>query len=244
MAKARIVGKVVTSVAEGATPQGTAFKKFGISVTRGNAKTAKSSFYGVILYGKLAEISVQKGQTICVDGKMSIEDFRLDENNKHLVQTCLVTPKRLEILSGTHAHQAKAYNVLGNLTKDAEIIEFKDKNGNTQNKMIKNSIAVNRKVGEEKVADFYDLLLFGERGEKLVQYLTKGKKILVDGWLQAEYYDKKDGSGKGLNVSITVDDLEFACGPREEGDTNTNAKPQAQPQTPEIPEIDDEEIPF
>ena len=174
---------------------------------------------------------------------MSIEDFRLDEN-KPLVQTCLITPKRLEILSGTHAHEAKAYNVLGNLTKDAEIIEFQDKNGNIQNKMIKNSIAVNRKVGNEKVADFYDLLWFGERGEKLTQYLTKGKKILVDGWLQAEYYDKKDGAGKGLNVSITVDDLEFACGPREEGETNTNAKSQAQPQTPEIPEIDEEEIPF
>lgn len=246
MAKARIVGKVVTTPVEGTNSQGTKFKKFGVSVTKGSAKTAKSSFFGVILYGKLSEVTINKGQVVCVDGRMSIEDFRLDES-RPVVKTCIVTPNKVEILSGSHVQEAKAYNMLGNLARDAERLELHKSDG-TKQIMFKNAMAVNRKVGNDKVADFYDLLWFGERGEKIAQYLTKGKKIMVDGSLQAEYYDKKDGSGKGLNVSIAVDDLEFACGPREESEaTQANAKPQAQPQAaPEIPaiDIDDEEIPF
>jgi len=170
----------------------------------------------------------------------------LDES-RQVVKTCLITPNKIEILSGSHIQEAKAYNMLGNLTRDAETIEIHRNDGSKQI-MVKNAMAVNRKVGNDKVADFYDLLWFGERGEKIAQYLTKGKKVMADGSLQAEYYDKKDGSGKGLNVSIAVDDLEFACRPpREEGGTtDTNAKPQQPQTTPEIPEIDidEEEIPF
>ena len=59
--------------------------------------------------------------------------------------------------------------------------------------------------------------LWGERAEKLVQYLTKGTLLsVVLNDVHIETYDRKDG-GTGTNLKGMVSHLEFA-GKREDGE--------------------------
>jgi single-strand DNA-binding protein len=62
---------------------------------------------------------------------------------------------------------------------------------------------------------FIDCSLFGERGVKVAEFLTKGKKLLVDGVLRLEQWEK-DGE-KRSKISIMVDNVEFlSSGERQE----------------------------
>lgn len=67
------------------------------------------------------------------------------------------------------------------------------------------SLAVNdkRKKGEEWVdeAHFFDVTLFGRRGEALQQYLTKGKQIGVSGKLQQSRWTNQEGQNRS-KVSV------------------------------------------
>ena len=58
------------------------------------------------------------------------------------------------------------------------------------------SIAVDRQVkkGEEKKADFLNIVAFGKTAEFVAQYSGKGKLILVDGRIQTGSYENKEGN--------------------------------------------------
>ena len=101
------------------------------------------------------------------------------------------------------------------------------------------SIAVDRnyqKKGAEKKVDFINCEMLGHHTEKLVEYVTKGKAILVEGELNIDNYEK-DGEKRSF-TKVKVDRLEFlACNSNNENKSNTNE--------PEFQEIDgDDDIPF
>ena len=58
------------------------------------------------------------------------------------------------------------------------------------------SIAVDRQVkkGEEKKADFLNIVAFGKTAEFVAQYSGKGKLVLVDGRIQTGSYENKEGN--------------------------------------------------
>ncbi len=62
------------------------------------------------------------------------------------------------------------------------------------------------KAGE--VTTWMRCSMFGERGAKLAQYLTKGKQVAIRGTLKNREYTGKDGSKK-TSLEVKVDDLEF-----------------------------------
>jgi len=73
--------------------------------------------------------------------------------------------------------------------------------------------------------------LWGERAEKLAEYLTKGtllNVVLEDVYIES--YDKKDG-GTGTNLKARVSSLEFAGGKREDGEKSEPRK-ATQPEQP------------
>ena len=80
--------------------------------------------------------------------------------------------------------------ISGHLGKDAEQVTMT----NTGNLLTKFSIAVNAGYGDKEVTNWYDCVIFGERGTKLLQYLTKGKEVIVNGELKAT---KREHEGKG-----------------------------------------------
>jgi len=99
--------------------------------------------------------------------------------------------------------------LVGRLTRDAEL-----KSIASGQAVCKFSIAVNRsrKNGEqwEDEPNFFDVVLWGRRGEALHQYLTKGKMIAVDGELRQDRW-QQDGQNRS-KVEIVANNIQLLGG--------------------------------
>ena len=80
----------------------------------------------------------------------------------------------------------KSITIAGNITKDGEL-------RNTQNgsKVAGFSVAVNGYENGEKTSTFFDVSLWGKRGENVMQFAKKGAKICVTGELGTREYNGK-----------------------------------------------------
>lgn len=94
--------------------------------------------------------------------------------------------------------------LIGRLTKDPEIRT----SGNYT--IASFSIAVDRKFKRdgEPEADFFNCTAFNKTAEFIEKYCKKGTKMVVEGRIQNDNYEK-DGV-KHYSVKIMVDSLEFA----------------------------------
>ena len=123
----------------------------------------------------------------------------------------------------------------GRLVKDAELGFI----GATGTPKMTFTLAVERnyqKDKKNKKVDFINCEMLGQHTEKLSQYVTKGKAILVEGELNIDNYEK-DGEKKSF-TKVKVDRLEFLAG-------NSNNENKANANTLEFQEIDDnDDIPF
>lgn len=91
---------------------------------------------------------------------------------------------------------------VGRLTRDAEFKTI------GENQVCNFSVASDSGYGEKKLTQFVDCALWGHRGEKIHNWLLKGKQVVVYGDIGSREYDKKDGS-KGFTLTCRVTDLEF-----------------------------------
>ena len=73
------------------------------------------------------------------------------------------------------------------------------------------SLAVNTGFGERKTVSWYACSLFGKRAEKLAQYVTKGKALLVSGEPEINEYTSDSGV-KRTSVQVRVDSVTFMGG--------------------------------
>lgn len=108
---------------------------------------------------------------------------------------------------------------MGRLTNDVEA------RYTTDNKMVASfSIAVNRsyvKQGEERKADFFNIVAFGKQAEFIQKYFSKGQMIALVGRLQNNNYVKE---GKTVYQNqIIVEEVFFA------GDSKKKEEPQFEP---------------
>jgi single-strand DNA-binding protein len=119
--------------------------------------------------------------------------------------------------------------IMGRLTKDPEL-------KTTANGISVTSftIAVDRKFnkqGEEKQADFIDIIAWRGTAEFISKYFRKGSMIAVQGSIQTRMYEDKNGN-KRKAVEVLADEVSFC------GDKNINAAPA--PTTPTITPSDEE----
>ena len=123
----------------------------------------------------------------------------------------------------------------GRLVKDAELGFI----GSTGTPKMTFTLAVERNYQKDKnnkKVDFINCEMLGQHTEKLSQYVTKGKAILVEGELNIDNYEK-DGEKKSF-TKVKVDRLEFLA-------SNTNNENKVNANTLEFQEIDDnDDIPF
>jgi len=80
----------------------------------------------------------------------------------------------------------KSITIAGNVGKDAETRRTQD--GTT---VASFSVAVEDRQGREKATLWFDVSIWGARGEKLAQYITKGTRISVSGDLGTREYNGK-----------------------------------------------------
>ena len=93
--------------------------------------------------------------------------------------------------------------LLGNLVKDLEVTVTKN------DKLVgKTTLAVNEGYGDNKKTTFVNLVIFGERCDKLQQYLLKGTGVLIDGKLDINNVQDKDGNWSTY-VTVIVNELQI-----------------------------------
>ena len=109
---------------------------------------------------------------------------------------------------------ARSFNqvtLMGNLTRDPELRTTP--NGQS---VCSFSLALNRSYknadGEwQEVTDYVDVVAWANLGERVAQYLTKGRPALVSGRLQSRSWEQ-DGA-KRSKVEVVANDVTFLGGP-------------------------------
>lgn len=89
------------------------------------------------------------------------------------------------------------FNFTGRLTQDASIRTLA-----SGTKVLSANVAVNTGFGDHKKTLFVKVQQWGERGEKIVSYLTKGTLIAGQGELSRSEWESKEGN---KNVDIVID---------------------------------------
>lgn len=100
----------------------------------------------------------------------------------------------------------------GRITKDIEL-----QTGKSGSEYAKFTVAVNRrkdKDGNQK-ADFIDCTAFGKTAAFVAKYFKKGDGIVVEGALESDTYEAKDGT-KRTKWSVRIEDVEFPQGGKKE----------------------------
>lgn len=121
---------------------------------------------------------------------------------------------------------AKSINqviLMGRLTRDPE-----QRTTTTGKTIASFSIAVDR-GGQDDAADFFDITAWEKLGELVMQYLSKGRRVLVQGRLRQDSWDDKETGKKRSRVEVTATDVTFLDGPSgsDGGSDNSSAAPRA-----------------
>ncbi len=96
--------------------------------------------------------------------------------------------------------------LMGRLVEDPEL-----KKTSSGKSVCSTRIAVERsyaKQGEERKADFFSIVMWGNTAEFCTRYFGKGSLIAVQGQLQSSTYQSKDGSNR-YKVEVLVERLSF-----------------------------------
>lgn len=126
---------------------------------------------------------------------------------------------------------ARSFNqviLMGNLTRDPELRQTP--NGQS---VCSFSLALNRNYkgadgNWQEATDYIDIVAWGPLGERVAQYVTKGRPVLVNGRLQSRSWEQ-DGQ-KRSKVEVVAQDVTFLGGRGEAngaGDYSQASEPVA-----------------
>lgn len=147
--------------------------------------------------------------------------------------------------------------LIGNLTRDVEL-----RYATSGTAIGKFGLATNRTYKDNMTGEnkqdvmFIDITVFGRSAEIANQYLSKGKKVMIEGRLQLEQWTAQDGTKRSKH-SVVCEKLQFMDNRQSDGSEEGGYAPQPQQQpyqqqrdsaprqqqTPEI-DINEEDIPF
>ena len=130
--------------------------------------------------------------------------------------------------------------LIGRLTKDPEV---RYSQGENPTAIARFNLAVDRRGRKEEgqqAADFPSCVAFGKTAEFIEKYMSKGRRIAIEGRIQTGNYTNKDGA-KVYTTDIMVEAVDFADSKPE----GTTTEPQADSDGfMNIPDNIDEELPF
>ena len=92
------------------------------------------------------------------------------------------------------------------------------------------TIAVDRsfvRQGEQRQADFIDIVCWRSSAEFVCKYFQKGSLIAIEGNLQSRQYQDKNGNNRNA-IEIVANNISFA-GPKNSGNTGSGAPYQGGP---------------
>lgn len=108
--------------------------------------------------------------------------------------------------------------LMGRLTKSPEV-----RYTQTNNTLVASfSLAVNRrfvKQGEERQADFFNIVAWGKLGEFCSKYYKKGQQVAIIGRLQTRNWEDENGQ-KRYATDVIAEEAYFADSKKDEGASN------------------------
>lgn len=130
--------------------------------------------------------------------------------------------------------------LMGRLTRDPE--QCTTASGKN---VVSFSIAVDR-VGQDDQADFFNITAWEKLGDLVMQYLQKGRRVLVQGRLRQDSWEDKETGKRQSRIEVTATDVTFLDGPNNDGGSQ---KPVSNNKEEIVTAIDDKpidlsEIPF
>ena len=139
--------------------------------------------------------------------------------------------------------------LIGNLTRDPETMTTSS--GITKCNF---TVAVQRRFANAqgvREADFIPVVCWRQTAELCARYLSKGRKVAVEGSIQVRSYDAQDGS-KRYVTEVVADNVEFLGSREDGGSRQSNMAPaspapaprSAAPASSDFTEVDDDELPF
>jgi single-strand DNA-binding protein len=125
---------------------------------------------------------------------------------------------------------ARSFNqviLMGNLTRDPEL-----RNIPSGQSVCSFSLALNRSYkgsdgNWQEATDFIDVVAWGPLGERVAQYLSKGRPCLVNGRIQSRSWEQ-DGQ-KRSKVEVVAQDVTFLGGPGGGGGQSAPASEDSTP---------------
>lgn len=131
--------------------------------------------------------------------------------------------------------------LLGRLTRDPE-----QRTTASGKNVVSFSIAVDRQSQDDQ-ADFFNITAWDKLGDLVMQYLSKGRRVLIQGRLRQDSWEDKDTGKRQSRIEVTASDITFLDGPS--GDNSGSAAPKTTKKEEVVTEIDDKpidlsEIPF
>lgn len=131
--------------------------------------------------------------------------------------------------------------LLGRLTRDPE-----QRTTASGKNVVSFSIAVDRQYQDDQ-ADFFNITAWDKLGDLVMQYLSKGRRVLIQGRLRQDSWEDKDTGKRQSRIEVTASDVTFLDGPS--GDNSGSAVPKTTKKEEVVTEIDDKpidlsEIPF
>ena len=140
-------------------------------------------------------------------------------------------------------------SLIGRLTADPEL-----KTTQSGISTVRFSIAVDRtytKQGEEKQADFINIVAWRQTAEFICKYFSKGRRIAITGRIQTGSYTDRDGN-KRYTFDVIAENVEFCDKKQDSSGGGAETTPSTQAKRAAIPDnIDDivdmpgdEDLPF
>ena len=133
--------------------------------------------------------------------------------------------------------------LLGRLTKNPEI-RYSQTN---QMKVANFTLAVNRKYvkeGEERQADFINIVAFSKLADFVEKHLKQGLQICVKGRIQTRSWEDQEGQ-KRYATEVIAEEIDFADSPKKADESKLWSKPtEAQDEEPMEELVGDDDLPF
>ena len=132
---------------------------------------------------------------------------------------------------------------IGRITKDLEL----RKTGNGKS-IVNFTLAINRKYDRDN-ADFIQMIAWEKTADLIVQHLSKGSRIGVEGRIQTGSYEDKDNKTI-YTTEVVVDSVEFLDSKPKESNQQAytpqanNTQPRQQTKQEPVLDIKDTDLPF
>jgi single-strand DNA-binding protein len=127
--------------------------------------------------------------------------------------------------------------LMGRLTRDPEV-----RYTQTNNTLVASfSLAVNRrfaKQGEERQADFVNIVAWSKTGEFCSKYFKKGQQVGVIGRIQTRTWDDEQGQ-KHYATEVVAEEVEFIS-----TKNNDAVETRKEDEVTKLEPIDDNDLPF